>query len=250
MLDAAIAECRRRTLAHIRLPANERFELALVTDKPWGGYNYYQGDAHSKIEINTDLPIRVSRAIDLGCHEGYPGHHVYNALLEQKLTKDRGWIEFSVYPLYSPQSLIAEGSANYGIELAFPGHEQVAVEAATLYPLAGLPSGEAQRYHDLQRAKLGLAGARFTIVADYLDGRIDREQAVALSQKYGLQSKQRARKVDRLRRHLSQLCHQLRPRARHGAGLCRGRRAEPGRALGADGAIAERAGDAGRSLAR
>jgi hypothetical protein len=53
--------------------------------------------------------------VDLGCHEGYPGHHVLNALLEEKLTKGKGWVEFSVYPLFSPQSLIAEGSANYGI---------------------------------------------------------------------------------------------------------------------------------------
>ena len=136
-MEAAIAECSRRTLAHIRLPANERFDLALVTGKSWGGYNYYQGDAHSKIEINTDLPIRIGRAVDLGCHEGYPGHHVYNALLEKNLTRDRGWIEYSVYPLYSPQSFIAEGSANYGIELAFPGNEQATFERSTLYPLAG-----------------------------------------------------------------------------------------------------------------
>lgn len=47
VMQAAIAECRRRTLKHISLPANERFELELVTGKPWGGYNYYQGDAHS-----------------------------------------------------------------------------------------------------------------------------------------------------------------------------------------------------------
>ena len=29
--------------------------------------------------------------------------------------RDRGWVEFSVYPLFSPQSLIAEGTANYGV---------------------------------------------------------------------------------------------------------------------------------------
>ncbi|KAK0361202.1 hypothetical protein LTR94_024285, partial [Friedmanniomyces endolithicus] len=83
VMDAAIAECRRRTLAHIPLPAEESFTLAFVGDKPWSGYNYYQGGAVSKIEINADFPIYTERAIDLGCHEGYPGHHVYNALLEQ-----------------------------------------------------------------------------------------------------------------------------------------------------------------------
>jgi hypothetical protein len=50
-----------------------------------------------------------------------------NALLEDNLVKKRGWVEYSVYPLYSPQSLIAEGSANYGIEMAFPGKEKAIV---------------------------------------------------------------------------------------------------------------------------
>lgn len=194
VMDAAIAECRTRTLRHIALPANERFDLSFVTGKSWSGYNYYQGDAKSRIEINTDLPVRISRAVDFGCHEGYPGHHVYNALLEQNLTRGRGWIEFSVYPLYSPQSFVAEGSANYGIELAFPGEEQAAFEARVLYPLAGFDPREAQRFSALRVAKQGLKLAGLTIAADYLDGKIDRETAIGLNQKYSLESRARAAK--------------------------------------------------------
>src|SRR5690606_38117103 len=104
---AAIAEARRRTAAHVRLPDGEDFQLEYVTDKAWSGYNWYQGQAKSLIQMNTDLPIFIDRAIDLGAHEGYPGHHVYNALLEQSLVRGRGWWEYSVYPLYSPLSLIA-----------------------------------------------------------------------------------------------------------------------------------------------
>jgi len=96
--------------------------------------------------VNTDLPVRLSRAVDLGCHEGYPGHHVLNVLLEQRLTRARGWVEFSVYPLYSPQSLIAEGSANYGIALAFPGQAKTDFERDKLYPLAGLDPKTAAAY--------------------------------------------------------------------------------------------------------
>ena len=194
VFDAAIAECKRRTLEHIALPKNESFTMEFVTGKSWSGYNYYKGNAHSLIQVNTDLPIRISRAVDLGCHEGYPGHHVLNALLEEKLTKGRNWIEFSVYPLYSPQSLIAEGSANYGIDLAFPGDDQLKFEMATLYPLAGLPTAEASKYLALSKAMHDLAGARMTIARDYLDGKISRAQAVQLSQKYQLQSKERAEK--------------------------------------------------------
>ena len=84
--------------------------MEYVKDKSWSGYNWYQGNYQSLIQVNTDLPIFIDRAIDLACHEGYPGHHVYNALLEKHLVRDRGWVEFSVYPLFSPQSLIAEGT--------------------------------------------------------------------------------------------------------------------------------------------
>ncbi|MDQ3078184.1 MAG: hypothetical protein M3Q83_05000 [Pseudomonadota bacterium] len=193
VFDAAIAECKRRTQAHIQLPPNERFTMAFVTGKSWSGYNYYQGKAISRIEINTDLPIRISRAVDLGCHEGYPGHHVLNAMLEQRLVKDKGWVEYSVYPLYSPQSLIAEGSANYGIDLAFPGPERLAYETSALYPLAGLPTADAAGYSALQEAMEDLGGARFTIARELLEGRIDDAEAIRLTQRYQLVSPERAK---------------------------------------------------------
>src|SRR5262249_53794600 len=44
VVDAAIAECRRRTRQYVELPAAESFRVAYVTDKPWGAYNWYQGD--------------------------------------------------------------------------------------------------------------------------------------------------------------------------------------------------------------
>lgn len=195
VMREAIAECRRRTLAHIPLPSEERFTLEFVTDKSWSGYNWYQGDYRSLIQVNTDLPIRISRAVDLGCHEGYPGHHAYNVLLERNLARGRNWVEYMVYPLYSPQSLIAEGSANYGYDLAFPGDERLRYETRVLYPLAGLPTEGAADYLALQEALEDLAGARFTIARDFLEGRIDRDRAIALTQRYQLVSAQRAEQL-------------------------------------------------------
>ena len=192
VMDAGIAECRRRTLEHIALPDGEKFDLALVTDKPWSGYNWYQGGFHSKIEINTDLPVRIDRAIDLGCHEGYPGHHVYNALLEQELVEKRGWIEYTVYPLYSPQSLLAEGSANYGIELAFPGDEGLAFDRDVQAPLAGLSGAGIDRYLELNELTSQLRPAGYTIASRLLSGEIDEDEAIALTQRYQLSSPERA----------------------------------------------------------
>lgn len=206
VMDAAIAECRKRTLAHIPLPANESFTLAFVGDKPWSGYNYYQGDAASKIEINADFPIYTERAIDLGCHEGYPGHHVYNALLEQTFVRQRGWVEMSVYPLFSPMSFVAEGSANYGIDLAFPGHEGVDFEKSVLFPLAGLDPSTAEKKAELMGLTRELARAEYTIADDYLSGRVGRDETIARLAKYTLtepaKAAQRLRFIDTYRSYI------------------------------------------------
>jgi hypothetical protein len=192
VFDAAITECKKRTEAHMQLPIGENFTMEFVTGKPWSGYNYYKGNYKSLIQINTDLPIRISRAVDLGCHEGYPGHHVLNLMIESKLARGKGWKEFEVNPLYSPQSVISEGSANYGIDLAFPAAERLKFERDVLYPLAGLDPKSAEAYWKLQQATDALSGARLTIAKMYIDGEVTREKALELTQKYLLLSPKRA----------------------------------------------------------
>jgi len=194
VFEAALEECRRRTLQHIDLPEHESFSIEYVTDKPWSGYNWYQGDANSLIQVNTDLPKYIQDAVRLGCHEGYPGHHTYNALLEQNLVLDQGWLEFSLYPLFSPQSLIAEGSANYGVDLVFPGDERVEYEREQLFPLAGLDAGNAERYYQLLEllGKLNYAGNE--AARNYLNGDFDAEQAQQWLVNYALSTPEKAEK--------------------------------------------------------
>lgn len=192
VFERAIAECRARTLAHIELPEHERFTIEYVTDKPWSGYNWFQGDAYSLIQINTDLPIFIGRAIDLGCHEGYPGHHAYNVLLESELARRNGWVEFTLYALFSPQSLVAEGSANYGIDIAFPEGEFYEFEEQVLMPLAGLDTAEAGRYRALREALKRLDDAGNAAARRYLDGSFSREEAVEWLVRYTLVSPERA----------------------------------------------------------
>lgn len=206
VFQAAVEECRRRTAPYVKLPAGESFEIEYVTDKPWSGYNWYKGNYHSVIQLNTDLPIFIDRAIDLACHEGYPGHHVYNALLEKNLVRDRGWYEASIYPLFSPQSLIAEGTANFGIEVAFPGPERVAYEKEKLFPLAGLDPATADRYYEVAALVQKLSHASNQAARRYLDGELTREQAVDWMMKYALyardRAEQRIRFVDRYRSYV------------------------------------------------
>ena len=192
VIDAAVAECRARTLPHIPLPEGESFALSLVTDKPWGGFNYYQGDYHSVIEINTDLPTRLDRAVDVGCHEAYPGHHVYSTLIERDQVNALGQIEYTLLPLYSPRAIISEGSAEYGVTLAFPGDSQLIFERDVLAPMAGIDTSDLNAYYELREATEALSGAYYTIAAGYLDGTMTREQVIQASMRYRLMDRQRA----------------------------------------------------------
>ncbi len=197
VFQRAIQAGRERTLQHVKLPADEKFTVEYVTNKSWSGYNWYQGGYRSLIQVNTDLPIYVDRAIDLACHEGYPGHHVYNALLEKNLVKDRGWIEYTVYPLFSPQSLIAEGTANFGIEVAFPGKERAEFEKATTFPAAGLDPAKAAEYYEVQALVDQLSYAGNEAARRYLNKQIDASQAAAWLERYALMQHDRA--VQRVR---------------------------------------------------
>ncbi len=186
VFKAAIAESRKRTLSHYTLPANEDFKLEFVTNKSWNGYNWYKGHYQSLIQINTDLHIFIDRAIDVGSHESYPGHHVYNMLLEKNLYRDQGLLEISIYPLFSPQSLIAEGSANYGIDVVFPGRDKIDFAKEVLLPLAGLDTTGITLYFTALEAKGKLNYVRNEVGRQMLSGQMNEEEALRWLEEYGL----------------------------------------------------------------
>jgi hypothetical protein len=197
VFKTAIAACRARARAHLSLPQGERFDLEYVKRTPWNAYNWYKGGYHSLIQVNLDFPIAIDRAIDLACHEGYPGHHVYNALLEQALVRGRGWVEYSIYLLFSPQSLIAEGSANYGIDMAFPEPQRTAFERDSLFPLARLNPALAELNGSVRQVVTDLNYARNEVARRYLDGKLDGAGARAAMQRYWLISPEQAAKTVR-----------------------------------------------------
>ena len=206
VFQLAIAECRRRTLAHLRLPPNESFTVEYVTDKPWGGYNWYKGNFRSVIQVNTDLPSYIDRAVDLAAHEGYPGHHVYNALLEKNLVRDRGWPEFSVYALFSPQSLIAEGTANFGKDVVFTPAERMEFERKILFPAAGIDPKRAADYYAVQDMMKELSYAGNEAARRLLDGPMNNGTAATWLEKYAVlepaRARQRIRFIERYRSYV------------------------------------------------
>jgi hypothetical protein len=163
-----------------------------VTNKPWGGYNWYKGNSYSVIQINTDIPTYIDRAVGLAAHEGYPGHHVYNTLLERNLVRQRGWVEFTVYPLFSPESPIAEGTANYGIKMVLPGDSRIKFEKEVLFPIAGIDTSGAAKYYEVDRLVDELGYAGIEAARSYLNGDWDKETTIEWLQQYLLMTRERA----------------------------------------------------------
>lgn len=197
VFQLAIKACRERTHAHINLPPSENFSVEYVTNKPWGAYNWYKGNYRSVIQVNTDLPVYIDRTIDLAAHEGYPGHHVYNALLEKNLVHDRGWLEFSVYPLFSPQSLIAEGTANFGREVVFTKSERLAFEKDVLWPAAGIDPARVEEFYAVQDLVKKLNYATNEAARRYVNGEINANAAATWLQTYALMDEKRAKQSAR-----------------------------------------------------
>jgi hypothetical protein len=194
VFELTMNECRKRTLEHIALPDNEKFEVEYVSGKPWGAYNWFKGNFFSLIQTNTDFPITIERAIGLSAHEGYPGHHLFNSLLEQKLVKNHGWVEYSVYPLYSPISLIAEGTANFGEKLIFPGNSKINFMKDFLFPLAGLDTSLVENYNQVLELLDQIRFVSNEAARNYINGEWDREETIKFLVEYNLNTPEKAEK--------------------------------------------------------
>lgn len=186
LLIVTIAESKKRTKQYFTLPPGEDFKIEYVTGKPWSGYNWYKGNYKSVIQFNTDMTSYIDRVIDIASHEGYPGHHVYNSGLEKELYHDIGWVEVSLYPLFSPQSLIAEGSANYGIEMAFPGKDRMNFAKHLLYDIAKVDTTGLSTYFTALSIKGKLQHTRTEVARRLLDNKMTESDATRWLMEYAL----------------------------------------------------------------
>ena len=193
-LDAALAAARSAGAGQVKLPPGESFETVLVHDKPWGAYNWYLGKFKSRIELNVDLPVELNGLLGTMCHEGYPGHHVYNVLLEDKLVNGRGWVEYTVYPLYSPQSLLAEGSANVGIDIDYTDDERRRVLTDVLGPVAGVSKDAILAMDGIRGAMKSLRYVNGEAARLLLDEGRPEDEVAAFIARWGLVTDERARK--------------------------------------------------------
>ena len=175
VLARAIEGCRAATRAHLALPPSERVDVEYLRELSWSAFTRYAGGFTSRIQVNTGLPMTVDRALDLACHESYPGHHTIASLLEAR----RRRVEFLVQPLFSPQSLLREAASSLAGQLAFPEAARAAFERDALFPLAGFDPAEAVRHVRIGRLIDALHGVEADIARRYLDGSLDFPRAAA-----------------------------------------------------------------------
>lgn len=186
VMDAALRGCRERTLAHVALPLGEHVTVRYVHNKAWSGFSRYLGDFQSLLEINTDFGLTVDRALQLACHEGYPGHHVYNSLRDAQLVRGEHMTELMVQPTFSPQSLASEAAATFAVEVAFSEPARVDFERESLFPFAGIDPRKADKYCRIERLVDELHTAEPAIARQYLDGKLEFVRAGAALEKEAL----------------------------------------------------------------
>ena len=191
----ALEEVRRRTLEFLPLPAAEGLELAFVTGQPWGGYNWFQGQARSRIDINLDLPVLATSVYGYIAHEAYPGHHTELAVREARLYRERGWVEWCVSPLFTPKNAISEAIAEVGTEILFTPEARFAWMRDALWPRFGLP-GDLDLWRRAEPALEVLAEARTNGTILLHDrGQTDAEVTAYLVREQGLDTERAAKSV-------------------------------------------------------
>ncbi len=165
VVDALLPGFRRGAAALFGLPAGEDLAVTLVRDQPWSGYNWYDGRRRSRVDLNTDLPIRAADLLSVLPHETYPGHHLEHAWHEAHLVDGLGRTEASVLCINAPECLLSEGLADLGKRLAVPPEAEADL-LVEVYRLAGLPIAAdaaaardaAARQVDISRALAAVRG--------------------------------------------------------------------------------------------
>jgi len=135
------------------LPEDESFIVEFVSDQPWMAYNRYLGESKSRIEINTDLPIRVDGLAVTIAHEGYPGHHTELAIKEAKLVKQMNYREHLVTLVNAPSCVIAEGIATSALETVLTDQELEDLYREEILPRAGMTHVDVKTIMEINRAE-------------------------------------------------------------------------------------------------
>ena len=174
------------------LPDAETVVYEVVTDKPWSGFNYYEGDYRSRVAVNADVKQQMSHLPALIAHESYPGHHTEHCRKEAGLVAGLGHAEQTIFLVNTPQCLMAEGLADLALHAAVgAGWGRWAQE---IYADLGLRF-DGERAEALAAARTGLAGVRQDAALMLHDEHRDADDVAAFLKRWLLVDDTRARQM-------------------------------------------------------
>lgn len=195
VVNAVMAEVQKRTHERFSLPDDENLEVQFVTNQPWGAYNWYLGDYHSRIDVNLDLPVRLYTLPDLLAHEAYPGHHTELVIKEKLLCRQEGRDEHTVLLLNAPQVVVEEGIAMHARRMVLSDEELRDWLINDLVALAGLGSVDVIRMLEVNRAKKIFYQARGNAALLLHAENASEVDASAYLQRYSLLKPEEAKKA-------------------------------------------------------
>ena len=192
--DVIVSELKTRTLAKFPLPEDESFHLELVTNKPWGGYNWYLGDYRSRIDINTDLPTYLTNLPNLIAHEVYPGHHTEHALKEKLLWREQERLEHSILLINAPECVISEGVATWALEMVMSKDELRTWLADELAPFVGINSDDVRTMLSVMEVRDALEGLSGNAALKLYEDDASEAEVLRYFERYGLKKPEEAKK--------------------------------------------------------
>lgn len=189
-IHAFSSALRDKVRADFPLPDAETINYEIVTDKPWSGFNYYEGDYRSTVAVNADLKQQMSGLPRLVAHESYPGHHTEHCRKEFGLVAGKNQTEQTIFLVNTPQCLMAEGLADLALYAAIgPDWGQWATE---IYADLGLRF-DGERAVAVSTAAAALADVRQDAALMLHDEHRDVDDVAAFLQRWQLTSDARAR---------------------------------------------------------
>ena len=180
---------RERTRAAFPLPDEEVVEYAVVSGKPWSGFNYYLGRFRSRVAINADLPVSLGGLPGLVAHESYPGHHTERCRKQARLPDPP---ELDLWLVNTPENLLAEGIAD--LALVGVGLQEWGAVATELYADLGI-AYDGERGQRIACAAAVLGAVRQDAAIMLHDRGASAEDAEAYLSRWALQSPDRARQT-------------------------------------------------------
>jgi hypothetical protein len=177
VFERALEACRERTLAHWDLPEGEQLEVIPTRDVD-AAWHQYHGAYRSTLRVNDLALGTIDRAIDVACHEGYPGHHAQFVLFEAAAGSGGLPLEDRLVLLRSPASAFREGAAQYAVDLAFPPSERLAFERDVLFPLAGLDPALAETLAAVRPLLARLEAVVPHVIRAHEDGELSDQEAI------------------------------------------------------------------------